>query len=59
MFIIIGISGGLLGGVLCAFLFALIATLPGLGLVDKAVIPIFFITAPVIGLWLGMKVFPR
>lgn len=58
MFIINGIFGGLMGGILCAFLVALIATVPGLGPVDKAVIPVFYATAPLIALWLGMKTYP-
>ena len=59
MFIINGIFGGLLCGVLCAFLVALIATAPGFGIVDKAVMPTFYVASPLIGVWLGLKTYPE
>ena len=58
MFIINTVFGGLLGGVLCAFLVAWLATVPRLGWLDVAVEPMFWLGGLAIGLLLGWKTYP-
>lgn len=59
MFIINGIVGGLLGGAFCAFLVALISTVPLLGWFDHLILPMFYLGGLAIGLCIGLKTLPQ
>lgn len=60
MFIANGILGALFGGAFCAFLVALIAiTIPFLGWFTHLVIPTFYITGFIIGIYLALRTYPR
>ena len=60
MFIANGILGALFGGAFCAFLVALIAiTIPFMGWFSHLVIPTFYITGFIIGIYLALRTDPR
>ena len=60
MFIANGILGALFGGAFCAFLVALIALyIPFMGWFSHLVIPTFYITGFIIGLYLALRTYPR
>ena len=60
MFIVSGIVGGLLGGSFCAFVVAFIATASFMpGWFNHLILPTFYITGLTIGLYLGLKIYPR
>lgn len=55
--VLIATFGGLFFGVLAAFVFALIGSpdWPGAAFFDRLVVPVFYVVAPLSGLFIGLK----